>query len=77
MNLFFYCFYGKSATEYYLNFADLLFQSKWYELPNKLQKSIIIMIGNAQQPLYYHGFNIAYLNLETFTNVIDYDNDIQ
>lgn len=71
MNLFCYCFYGKSATEYYLHFADLLCESKWYELPVKLQKSLILTIANAQEPLYYHGFNIVYLNLETFTKVSD------
>ena len=72
MNLFFYCFYGKSATEYYLHFADLLFESKWYELPNQYQKFIILMLENAQRPIYYHGSNIAYLNLETFTKAIQY-----
>lgn len=28
------------------------------------------MITNAQAQLYYHGFGVAFLNLETFTKVI-------
>lgn len=67
--LFLYCFYGKIATESFENMADCLFEANWEILPIQLQKYVVIMIGNAQRPLYYHGFNIAFLNLETFTKV--------
>lgn len=69
LNSFLYCFYGQSGTEYYLSFADLLYKLKWYELPINLQTYICFMIQMAHKPLYYHGFNIAYLNLAKFTTV--------
>lgn len=68
-NLFVYCFFGKLASESYTNMADSLYEANWREISIDLQKYMIIMIGNAQRPLYYHGFGIAVLNLETFCRV--------
>lgn len=68
-NLFLYCYYGKLASESFESMADLLYENNWPELPNKLKKYFILMIGNGQQPLFYHGFGIAVLNLETFSKV--------
>lgn len=68
-NLFMYCYFGRVATESFENMADTLYESKWRELPNGLQKFFILMIACMQQPLYYHGFNVAYLNLQTFCKV--------
>lgn len=42
------------------------------ELPPKLQKNFALMIGNMQQPLYYDGFGIALLNMETFGKVSNF-----
>lgn len=67
--LFVYCYYGKSTTDYYLRFGDLAYNLNWHKLPNHLKTHIILMIQNAQRPIQYHGFNIAYLNLETFCQV--------
>lgn len=69
--LFLYCYFGKIASESALGIADLLFQSDWQVLPRKLQKCFIIMIGDAQHPIYYDGFGIAILNLETYGQVCD------
>lgn len=68
-NLFMYCYFGRVATESFENMADTLYESNWRELPNGLQKYFILMIACMQQPLYYHGFNVAYLNLQTFCKV--------
>lgn len=68
-NLFVYCFFGKLATESYDEMATALFESNWQVLPINLRKYVILMIGNAQRPLYYHGFKIAVLNLETYLKV--------
>lgn len=68
-NLFIYCFFGKLATESFNQMANSLFQSDWFNLPIELQKYYIIIIGNAQQSLFYHGFKIVFLDLETFTKV--------
>lgn len=49
--------------------ADCLYDTNWQMFSIKLQKYVVIMIGNAQKPLYYHGFGVAVLNLVTFTKV--------
>lgn len=64
------CYFGKMATESYVRMVDCVCNKiKWYELPIRLQKYFILMIENMQKPLYYHGFGVIYLKLETFTNV--------
>lgn len=67
--MFLYCFCGKIATENCERMADALYESNWHDLPNDLQQYFVIMIGNAQQPLCYHGSGLLVLNLETFTKV--------
>lgn len=49
--------------------ADSLFQANWLDVSIEQQKYFVIMIKTAQQPLYYHGFGIVVLDLETFTKV--------
>lgn len=68
-NLFVYCFFGKLATESYLDMSDYLYDCNWLGLSVDLQKSLIVMIGNMNQPHFYHGFGIATLDLVTFSNV--------
>lgn len=70
-NLFVYCFLGKFANECFDDMSDLLYDSNWYRLPDAYQKYLIIIIANMQRPLYYTGFGVAILHLETFTNVIN------
>lgn len=68
-NLFIYCYLGRVATESFLKMSECSYESNWQRLPVKLQKYFIVMIANMQQPLYYHGFSVAVLNLETFNKV--------
>lgn len=49
--------------------ADFIYESDWHLHSIKLQKYIMLMMENMQMPLYYTGFGIAYLNLETFERV--------
>lgn len=67
--LFLFCFFGKMATESFIEMADCLFESNWQSLPIHLQKYFILMINNVQKPLFYSGYGIIILNLETFTKV--------
>lgn len=69
LTLFLYCYYGKIATKSFEDMADDLYQANWHDLPIGLQKYFIIMIANSQRPIYYHGFGVVILNLETFTKV--------
>lgn len=68
-NLFVYCYYGKMATESFEKLNDCVYDVNWYELPIGLQKYFILMIQNTQRPIFYYGFGVAVLNLETFTDV--------
>lgn len=68
-NLFLYCYFGHLATECYLEMADCLYESQWHNYPLKLQKYLLLTIQNAQQPFYYHGFGMIYLNLNTYCKV--------
>lgn len=58
------------AVESYAEMSDCVYyKTNWYELPIELQKKIIFMIQNMQEPPYYHVFRVIDLNLETFTKV--------
>lgn len=70
VSLFVFCFFGKMATQSYETMADSLYDANWHQRPVKVQKLIMLIIANAQQPLFYHGSGIAVLNLELFTKVI-------
>lgn len=64
--LYVYCYFGKKSTESHEEMFDCFYECNWLDLPPNLQKYFIIMIGNAQRPICYHGFGVAVLNLETF-----------
>lgn len=68
-NLFVYCYFGKLATDSYTRMAECLYDNDWVGIDIESQKFIILMIANIQKPIYYHGFGVIYLNLETFTDV--------
>lgn len=68
--MFVYCYYGEMATGSFENISDALYESDWQNLSLQLQKYYILMIGNAQRPLYYHGFHVSILSLNTFAKVM-------
>lgn len=71
-NLFLFCYFGKVTTDSFEKMAACLYSEvDWSELPVELQKYLILMIANVQRPLYYHGFYVTILNLETFCSVGD------
>lgn len=57
------------ASESFENMSDVLYEANWQGMPSNLQKYFVVMIGNGQRTLFYHGFGIAVLNLETFARV--------
>lgn len=70
VNLFIYCFFGKMTTENFANMPDYLyFDMKWHKLSVKLQTYIVLMIQNMHKPIFYHGFDVAVMNLNTFLQV--------
>lgn len=68
MLLFVYCYFGKLATDSYRKMSDCVYDLNWQELPLRLRK-YIILITNMQKTIYYHGFEVAVLNLNTFFRV--------
>lgn len=68
-NPFLYCYHGKMTTDYYAKMADCLFEANWQVLPVDLQRYFILMIQHSQKPVYYRGFGMANLDLETFRDV--------
>lgn len=71
LSLFVYCFFGKLATTSFEEMANCTYESNWQQLRVDLQTYLILMIGNMQRPIYYHGFGVAVLNLETFCKVTE------
>lgn len=67
--LFVYCYFGKLANDSFSDMSYRLFESNWQQLPLEMQKFFVLMIGNAQQTLHYHGLQIVRLDWETFTKV--------
>lgn len=67
--LLLYCYFGKLATESYLDMSDCVYNMPWHEQTIQVQQYFILMIGNIQKPIYYHGFGIAKMDLHTFIKV--------
>lgn len=65
--LYVYCYFGIKSTESHEEMSECFYECNWLELPFELQKYFVVMIANAQRPMYYHGFDVAILNLETFS----------
>lgn len=57
------------SIQSYVQMANGLNNCIWYKMPVNLQKYFILMIANAQRPVYYHGFKLIVLSLETFLDV--------
>lgn len=67
--VFLYCFTGSMATEQFFRYGNVSFESDWYKFPIELQKYVLLIIANAQQPKIFNGFSIIDLNLLAFTKV--------
>lgn len=63
-------YFGIKSTESFENMCDCVFNANWYDLPVELQKYFILMIMNIQKPIYYHGFGVSILNLNTFVQLL-------
>lgn len=68
-NLYFYSFAGAVVTQSALKYADILYESDWYRMSDRLQKYFIIMIAETQQPIYLDGYGFIRLSLEGFNRV--------
>lgn len=64
-----YCYFGKVTSESFAQMCDSIYYLNWPHLPIELQKLIILMIAHMQQSIFYHGFGIVQLDLNTFVRV--------
>ena len=70
MDLSIFCYFGKIATDNFANISDCVyFELNWRKLTPKLQMYVVLMIRNMQKPIYYHGFDVAIMDLNTFIRV--------
>lgn len=68
--LFIYCYFGKIATDSFEKMSDFVYlKMEWHILAPKLQKYVVLMIENMQKPIFYHGFHVAVVDLNTFIRV--------
>lgn len=57
------------ASNSFERMANFVYDVNWYSLSLEKQKYFILMLLHAQRSLYFHGYGIAVLNLETFCTV--------
>lgn len=69
-SLYLFCNFGKLATDSFENMSDCVYNASWQQFDVELKKYVIFMIQNAQRSLYFHGYGMLTLNLETFTQVL-------
>lgn len=73
--VFLFCSIGSFTTDNFLRFADISYESLWYNFPVDLQKYLLLIIADAQRPRIFQGLGIINLNLATFTQVCFVDID--
>lgn len=64
-----YCYFGKMTTESFAQMCDCIYDLNWLHLSVGLQKSVILMVVSMQEPIFYHGFKIVTLDLNTLIRV--------
>lgn len=64
------------TTDSFKLMVNSSFHSDWMYLPVKLQKQIILVIGNTQKPFFFDGLGIMKLDLETYATVSS-NNDLR
>lgn len=70
INTFLCCYVGSSTTDLFLRYADISYESLWYNFPTKLQQYLRLIIADAQRPRVFQGLAIIDLNLTLFTMVM-------
>lgn len=63
------CEFGHQLTSQFNRFDERLCHSKWYLLPMDLQKMLVIVMTNTQQPAYLHSYGNIELTRNSFKEV--------
>lgn len=64
-----HCYFGEMTTQSFLKFSNCLYELQWYNLPIQLGKYLLIILPNMQRSLFYDGFGMFPLTLQTFAPV--------
>lgn len=66
-NLFCFCYFGKVSSDSFELMSESLYECNWPDLgTSQLKMYFVIMIKNAQTPVYYQGMKMVTLDMETF-----------
>ncbi|XP_072375698.1 odorant receptor 13a-like, partial [Diabrotica undecimpunctata] len=68
--LFLTCYYGQLILTQSELIGNAVYNSKWYNCPSSLQKSVLLMILRSQRPLKLTAASISTLSLQTFLSII-------
>lgn len=67
--LYTYCANGSVVTYSSSELARAVYSSHWYKYPLELQPFLTLMMGRAQKPFYFAGYQFGQCSLENFTAV--------
>lgn len=67
--MFYICETGQDVSDRSNKFGDEIYKCDWYLLPHKLQRMLIIILINAQEPVYIRGFGNVECTRESFKQV--------
>lgn len=70
-NMVLYNSFGQMTSNSFANIGADFYNGPWLKLPIHWQKSFVLMIQNAQEPLRYDGFGVVHLDLNTLADVND------
>lgn len=67
--VYFYNCFGDETNDSFANISELLYQSDWFRHPQHVQKTLLLMMQNAQQEMFYLIFGGFPLNVDTLGRV--------
>lgn len=67
--VYFYNYFGDETNDSFENISELLYQSDWFKQPQHVQKTLLLMMQNAQQEMFYTTFGGFPLNVDTLGRV--------
>lgn len=67
--IFCICEIGESVTQQFDVFDKTLKRSKFYLMPIELQRMLVIVLSNSQQPILLHGYGGIQCTRESFKQV--------
>lgn len=67
--VYLYTQFGEVTNESFKNISNLLYEADWLKQPNHLKKTLLLMMLNAQPPMFYTTFGGFPLNVDILGRV--------